>query len=274
MFGSRPTIRIALVLTFMTGWLTAELARSEWYTGGYGGLSMTGSLKDVSMPLFGQRLAEQRFPQANDPLDANGRGTLTQTFKTSDLSLKHSPIFGGKVGYFFAEEQLPWLGLELEAFTSTPTIKTQTLSTDHDITFQPNTPDTPQNCALLVPPNPNICPAYVRNRSSLQVQDSNLRMITVAFNVIARYPGTTFQPYVGAGAGAFYFWSTNGSIQGRQWVPGLNLLTGLKILLTDEWGFFAEGKYNRASINSFDPTFGLNGTYNAIHLVAGLSYHF
>jgi hypothetical protein len=99
-------------------------------------------------------------------------------------------------------------------------------------------------------------------------------MITVAFNVIARYPGTTFQPYVGAGAGAFYFWSTTGSIQGRQWVPGLNLLTGLNVLLTDEWGFFAEGKYNRASINNFDPTFGLNGTYSAIHFVAGLSYHF
>ncbi|NJN37073.1 MAG: porin family protein, partial [Nitrospiraceae bacterium] len=114
--------------------------------------------------LYGQRLAQQQFPQANDPQDALGRGTLTQTFKSSDLSLKQSPIFGIKGGYFFNDEKLPWLGVELEAFTSTPTIKSQTLSTVQDVTYQPNTPASAQNCVPPVPfPN---CPAYVVNQST------------------------------------------------------------------------------------------------------------
>jgi opacity protein-like surface antigen len=114
----------------------------------------------------------------------------------------------------------------------------------------------------------------VLNRSSLTLQESSLRVTTVAFNLIARYPGQFFQPYAGIGAGAFYFSSSNGSIQGRQFRPGLNLLAGAKVLVTDEWGLFAEGKYNLANVSDFDPTFGLSGMYSIFHLVAGVSYHF
>jgi opacity protein-like surface antigen len=237
-------------------------------------MSTSGFIKDVTMPLFGQRLAEQQFPQANEPLDANGRGTLTQSFKTTDLSLKNSLMYGGKIGYFFTDERLPWLGVELEAFTSNPTIKTQSVATEHDITFQPNTPDTASNCSLPIPPNPQLCPAFSRTKSSLSVQQSDVRVVTVAFNVIARYRGEMFQPYVGVGAGAFYFHSSSGTIQGRQWAPGLNALAGLKFLVTDEWGLFAEGKYNMANISNFDPTFGLSGMYSIFHFVGGIAYHF
>ena len=52
--------------------------------------------------------------------------------------------------------------------------------------------------------------------------------------------GTTFQPYVGVGAGGFYF-SSSGQIDGRQVVPGLNTQLGLKVLATEEWGLFVKG---------------------------------
>jgi len=100
-----------------------------------------------------------------------------------------------------------------------------------------------------------------------------MRLITVAFNVVARYPGTVFQPYVGVGAGAFYF-SSSGSLSGRQVVPGLNASVGLQILATEEWGFFVEGTYNRAALTNFDPNFGLSGEYSAYNFVAGIAYHF
>ena len=247
-------------------------AYGEWYVGGYGGISGGSSLRDVTMPIFGQRLAEQQFPKANDPLDSNGRGTLTQNYKTSDIALKSSIIFGGKVGYFFTREKLSWLGVELEAFRNSPKIKSQTVSTEQDITYQPNTPATAAQC-LPPTPLPN-CPAYVFNRSSLTLQQSSLRVTTVAFNVIARYPGSLFQPYVGVGAGALYFSSDSGSIQGRQWYPGLNLLAGAKLRMTEEWGLFAEGKYNMANVTNFDPTFGLSGMYSIFHVVGGVAYHF
>ena len=110
----RAMIRVLLLGVAITG--IHSIAQAEWYAGGYGGLSTSGSITDATMPLLGQRIAEQQFPQANNPRDVISRGTLTQTFKTSDVSLKNSAIFGGKVGYFFTEEKLPWLGVELEAF--------------------------------------------------------------------------------------------------------------------------------------------------------------
>jgi opacity protein-like surface antigen len=271
MFQLQLPLRIS-VLALLCLWVWIEPVSAEWYTGAYGGLSTSGSIKDVTMPLLGQRLAEQQFPQANDPLDANGRGTLTQTFKTSDISLKNAAIFGGKIGYFFTEEKLPWLGVELEAFTTNPAIKAQQLTTEHDITYQPNTPAPAANCQPPIP-QPN-CPAFVRNNSTLSLEESSLRVSTLAFNLIARYPGTAFQPYVGIGGGAFYFSSSNGSVQGRQVYPGLNALAGARYLVTEEWGIFAEGKYNMANVTNFDPAFGLSGMYSIFHLVAGVSFHF
>jgi opacity protein-like surface antigen len=203
-------------------------------------------------------------------------GTVTQSLQTSDLRLKHSPIFGGKAGYFFKDEGLNWLGVELEAFTSQPTIKAQTANTTHDVTFLPFSPDfNPPPPAPL--PNCTLgstCQIQTRIPGTVQLSESSMRLITVAFNVVARYPGTIFQPYVGVGAGAFYF-SGSGQIDGRQVVPGLNAQAGLKVLATEEWGLFVEGKYNYATITNFDPAgFGLSGVYSAINVLAGVAYHF
>lgn len=273
--NNRWGIAIACMMILLAGevFRTPEVL-AEWYVGGYGGYSLPNSLQNVTMNGLGQTLARQQFPQAESGSNVEGRGSLTQSFDTGDLSLKNSPIFGGKVGYFFSQEGLPWLGLELEAFTSKPSIKAQTTNFTQSITFQPNTPDTPDNCALLFPPNPNICPAYVVNKGTLTLQQTSLRVVTVAFNVVARYPGKTFQPYVGVGAGAFYFSATSGDIQGNQWAPGLNAMTGLKVLATEEWGFFVEGKYNLAGITTLDQTFGLSGQYSAYNVLGGIAYHF
>ena len=211
-------------------------ALAEWYVAGFGGLSIPSSLSDVKMDTYGERLAFQQFPGAAFP----PQGTLTQSFNTSDLSLKNSALFGGKAGYFFKEEGFNWLGVELEAFTSQPTIKSQSVSTSQEVTYLPFNPLDPTTCL------PGFtCQAQVTNNGTLQLSESSMRLITVAFNVVARYPGTIFQPYVGVGAGGFYF-SSSGQIDGRQVVPGLNAQLGLKVLATEEWGLFVEGKYNYA----------------------------
>jgi hypothetical protein len=103
-----------------------------------------------------------------------------------------------------------------------------------------------------------------------------LRNVTMnTFNVIVRYPDQIVQPYLGVGAGAFYFFSSSsGPIQGRQWVPGLNVLAGFKLFLTDERGVFAEGKYNYAAVSTFDPTFGVSGAYSIFHAVGGVAFRF
>jgi outer membrane protein W len=244
-------------------------ALAEWYVAGYGGLSVPSKLSDATMNTYGQQLAFQQFPGAGS---IPPQGTLTQSFNTSDISLKNSPLFGGKAGYFFKDEGFSWLGVELEAFTSQPTIKSQTVSTSQEVTYLPFNPLPPPpgvNCQFGI-----TCQTQQTTQGTLQLQQSSMRLITVAFNVMARYPGTTFQPYIGVGAGGFYF-SSSGQIDGRQVVPGLNTQLGLKVLATEEWGLFVEGKYNYATITNLDPSgFGLSGVYSTFNLLAGIAYHF
>jgi len=261
--GPGRSVLAAIILLAMVA--SQSPAFGEWYVAGFGGKSISPNISNAEMNTYGERLAYQQFPLATN----SNLATLTQTFKTSDLDMKSSATFGGKVGYFFKEEKLPWLGVELEAFTNTPTIKSQTVTTQQDINYAPKTVQLP--CQGL--PNPT-CPIAVTNKGTLQLSESSLRVITVAFNVIARYPGEVLQPYVGVGAGALYFQSSSGSIQGRQWTPGFNAQAGLKVLIAEEWGLFVEGKYNLANLSNFDPTFGLSGQYSVFHAVAGVAYHF
>ena len=260
---------VTFVVLIMVSLLQVNQAYSEWYLSGYGGFNAAQPLKDVTMNNYGYTNAVNStgFNSTNIQLG----DTLTQNFKTSDLSLKQSLLVGGKGGYFFNDQGLPWLGVELDLFTTKPTIKNQTVSTDQDIRF---TPKDLSNPACPAPIPNNTCAFQQNVKSTLPVTETSLRLITAAFNVVARYPGTIFQPYVGIGAGAFYFTSSTGSFQGRQVVPGLNAMAGLKVLMTEEFGLFLEGRYNRATLTNFDPSFGLSGEYSAINFVAGLAYHF
>ncbi|BCA54919.1 exported protein of unknown function [Nitrospira sp. KM1] len=231
------------------------------------------------MNTLGDRLAQQQFSSflcpgsACDTTGGKGLGQVTQNFQATNIALKSSAIVGGKAGYFFKEEGFSWLGVEVEAFTTTPTIKNQSITTAQGIVYtpfqQPPTVSINGGCQGAI----GSCAESVYRQGTLQLTESRMRLITVAFNVVARYPGKVFQPYVGVGAGAFYFSST-GQISGRQVVPGLNLSTGIKILLTETWGLFLEGKYNRATFSNLDPNFGLSGEYSAFNGIGGIAYHF
>ncbi len=256
-------VRIIAVYVALLCLFTISPASAEWYTAGYGGLSFGNKLYDVTMPDQGLRLAQQQFPSVLIPTTGD---TVSQSFKTSNLSLANSAIYGAKVGYFFTHEGYSWLGLELDAFTSKPDIKQQSLSTRQEFTF---TPGTTTECLNLG----TRCPQVGVNNGSLNVQESSLRVAALTANVIVRYPGKWFQPYAGVGGGVFYF-TSSGQFEGRQFAPGLSVLGGLKLLATEQWGLFVEGRYNFSYVSNFDPVFGLSGSYRAAHMVAGVSYQF
>jgi hypothetical protein len=242
-------------------------ATAEWYVGGYGGYSLPQSLKNVTMNNYGYQSAVDRysFTQTDRLLGSQ----LTQDFKTSDLKLDSSPIFGGKAGYFFNDQGFSWLGVETEVFTTEPSIKQQRVDTTQDIVF--TTPFQPG--AICAPPPSKACSSQESLNGTRDITKSSLRVITFAFNAVARYPGKTFQPYASVGVGAFYFIGS-GMFEGRQIVPGLNAAVGSKWLITRDWGLFFEGKYNLAGLNSLDGANGLTGTYSIFHLVGGVAYHF
>jgi len=255
----------ALCVGLLAVLITPQPAFSEWYVAGYGGASFPLSLNSVQMNQLGERIDTQLFSGGQG---IPRTGTYTQTLHASDLSQKQSPLFGGRVGYFFADQGFSWLGAEVEVFTTTPTIKNQTVQTVHNITFNPFSPEAPGLCTLG-----QTCQIQRSLSGTADIPESSMRLITFAFNVVARYPGKVFQPYAGVGGGAFYF-SSSGGIRGHQVVPGLNAFGGLKVIVFDQIGLFIEGKFNRATITNLDSTFGLSGEYSAFNVLVGLSYHF
>ena len=62
------------------------------------------------------------------------------------------------------------------------------------------------------------------------------------------------------------------------WVPGLNLLGGIRGFVTDSIALFFEYKFNYAKFNLrtkiFNLPYGFEGTYSTNMIAGGLSYHF
>src|SRR5262245_22276912 len=154
-----------------------QVVSAEWYVAGYGGWNSPQSLKDVKMNQLGVQLLPARFQNLPSSI-----GTVNQTLSSSDVSLKSSPLFGGKAGYFFSDEGFNWLGVEVEAFTTKPSIKSQTVSTVQDILYTPNLPPAQFDCISAGPTSPT-CPQQITTKSQFQLQQSSMRLIAVTFNV-------------------------------------------------------------------------------------------
>ena len=108
----------------------------------------------------------------------------------------------------------------------------------------------------------------------------HLRVTTVGVNILARYPGRTFQPYAGAGGGAVIArLGDTATVQSDTTVTsGWNVLAGIRAFVTPHVAIFTEYKYTGATLR-FDEAFatvggGFQGRYRAQHVLAGLSYHF
>jgi len=110
----------------------------------------------------------------------------------------------------------------------------------------------------------------------------HMRVTTVAFNFIARYPGQTFQPYAGVGAAAViaHISDSPNSRSDSDVSGGLNLLAGIRAFVTPYVAVFTEYKFTQSTLR-FDQAFsgfgtpsGFVGDYGAQQVVVGISYHF
>lgn len=181
------------------------------------------------------------YTAPNDLTNIQGTGGFSAV-SLSDLELKSSVAYGGKVGYFLPS--VNWLGIETELYNTTPHIKQQ--------------PATASAFGVSIPGT---------------FTGVNLRVLTWGINAIVRYPGKMFQPYAGVGLGVFF---ANASFQGQSdsdTAPGLNALAGLRMFATDNLALFAEYKYNRATFN-LPNAIGFEADYSANIFMGGVSYHF
>jgi opacity protein-like surface antigen len=173
-----------------------------------------------------------------------GSSTFTQA---GDRSLANSVMYGGKFGYF--SDRWRWLGLEAEAFSTTPNRKQE----------------------MIVVTGPS-------GSQTVPFQGSYMRVTTAALNVVARYPGQRFQPYAAVGPGLFFTTvHVNENIGSQNSTSiGLNTQLGLRFLWTDHIAMFGEWKYNltRLQLPTNNDAVGQNQTYSANLLVFGVGYHF
>jgi opacity protein-like surface antigen len=133
----------------------------------------------------------------------------------SNLDLQNSPIYGLKVGHFF--DGLKYFGGEAELYTATPYLKQQQLTLSSPSGSQTAT-----------------------------IPGAHLRVTTAAFNVVYRYPGQVIQPYAGVGLGFSWFTSPT-STAGAAVRPGLNVLAGTRVFVTEQMSLFGEYKYNHST---------------------------
>ncbi len=156
----------------------------------------------------------------------------------SDLALKSSLVYGAKLGHYL--DNLKYFGVETEAYTLTPDIKQQSIAI-------------------------NGVPAGT-------ISGSHLRVTTWAANVMYRYPGETFQPYAGVGLGVFFARGSDNTGSDTSISPGLNVLAGLRVMVTKQVGLFGEYKFNKTRLNFKDSN--ESAQYKASLFIFGLGYHF
>ena len=107
----------------------------------------------------------------------------------------------------------------------------------------------------------------------------HFRVTTVGVNLLARYPGRTFQPYAGVGVGEViaHIGDSTTTQSSTNVTSGWNVLVGLRGFVTPYLAVFTEYKYTGATLR-FDQAFvtggGFEGVYRAQHVLVGLSYHF
>jgi len=218
----------AILIGLLVSVFFVRPAQAEWYVAGQGGVSFSNSFNSVE-----------------------GVGSLTG-FTLSDLDLHKSAMYGAKLGYYL--DSMSWLGIEMEAFSSTPHVKQQ------------------QATGRFL---------GLSTRGTLSGQD--LRGTNWApMNVVVRYQLGPREPDAGVGLGVFFARvhdAASGESSSSNLRPGLNTQVGLRWRMTKNLSVFGEWKYNRATFNFGESsptqeTGGFKGNYSAHIAAGGLAWHF
>jgi len=107
----------------------------------------------------------------------------------------------------------------------------------------------------------------------------HMAVTNVGANILLRYPGVTFQPYLGVGPGILIARLSQSvtTQQDTQVSIGFNFLTGIRAFVTPHVAVFTEYKFTDAKFDfsdAFGSFGGFDSTYRAHQLFVGVSYHF
>ncbi len=145
-------------------------------------------------------------------------------------------IAGARVGYWGVIEDLPWLGVEFDAYWTNPDI-------DQGKLFGISFPF-----------------------------DADLTLISGGFNGLIRYPYGPIQPYAGVGVGVVY--ADLDKPNDEDVVASLQLVGGVRGFVSDNLALFAEYKWVLTEFEFNEAGASLEVDYTASHIYGGVEWHF
>ncbi|TKB61023.1 MAG: porin family protein [Nitrospira sp.] len=178
----------------------------------------------------------------------------------------------GQAGHSFADSLRnvtttgPFSGIELQAFDM-----------KNSLAYGGKVGVYPYHGSLGIELDVNHSTPHVKNIDN--TPGIHLGVTNVGVNVLFRYPGTTFQPYLGLGPGILIA-RLGRSVETEsdtQVSVGFNFLTGVRAFVTPNVALFTEYKFTDAKFDfngAFGSFGGFNSTYRAHQLFVGVSYHF
>ena len=213
---------------------------SETYVAGFGGYTFGGKLSNVE-----------------------GTGLLSGG-NLGDRNLADSGVYGGKLGHFFGD-RMDWLGVEMEAFNTTPHVEQQgPLPGSHlrvtTLAFN------------LIGRLKFGCETKTE-RTETRTEGAK-RYETQYEREFCR-----LQPYAGVGLGVFFANLSTTMVIACPTMPCQVSMPwrGLRFYFTERIALFGEYKYNWAALDLTNDTVGIGGVkgdYQVNHVVGGLSFHF
>lgn len=183
-----------------------------------------------------------QFPQ--DLADVRGTGSFSGV-TSSNLDLNNQAAFGVKFGRF-ANDTLRWLGLEFDFSHSDANIAEQGLTTS--------------------------APILGITQQNGRTPGVGLSVSHMTMNIIARYPGSQVQPYVGVGGGLGLSLLRTAPQDATDLYPVFNVLIGVRMFMTKRVAFFTEYKHAWAMVEFSDNRF--EGDLRTNWFMGGLAYHF
>ena len=125
--------------------------------------------------------------------------------------------------------------------------------------------------------DPSHSAPHIKNLDD--VPGIHLTVANIGAHVLVRYPGVTWQPYIGGGPAllAAHLGRSSTTESDTQFSLGGNFLVGIRAFVAPKIAVFTEYNYTDSTLRfggAFGPVGGFDSTYRAHQLFMGISYHF